>query len=326
MTNKEFYNRFKTDEDCRSYFRSVRESRGVVCPECGCTEHYWDSCHGRWVCKDCGHTTSLTSGTVMQSSKLPLLAWFTAIHMLTTYRNAVSASAIYRELGLKRYQPVYEMVQKLRSAMGVRDSRYLLEGRVEVDEAFFTTDTGRGSGGPGKRGVGSLRKTRVEVMAESLPDKSPSPRKGGRGTVVVHSRMRVIGSLSTDEVEAAVREAVAPTATVVADAAPSHRRLGELFAGADVRPTPPDEAPLRLPWVHMLISNVKTRILGIYHGVKGKYLQLYLNEFNYTLSRRSFGAKLFDRLVICAAETRPTFEHQLYGTKPYKKKLSTLCG
>ena len=31
---------------------------------------------------------------------------------------------------------------------------------------------------------------------------------------------------------------------------------------------------------------------------KGKYLQLYLNEFIYKLNRRYFGDKLFDRLVI----------------------------
>lgn len=51
-------------------------------------------------------------------------------------------------------------------------------------------------------------------------------------------------------------------------------------------------------WVHITISNAKGNLLGNYHKIKGKYLQLYLNEFIYKLNRRYFGEKLFDRLVI----------------------------
>ena len=42
-------------------------------------------------------------------------------------------------------------------------------------------------------------------------------------------------------------------------------------------------------------------LYGIYHKIKGKYLQLYLDEFCYKLNRRYFGEKLFDRLVIAVA-------------------------
>jgi hypothetical protein len=53
-----------------------------------------------------------------------------------------------------------------------------------------------------------------------------------------------------------------------------------------------------LKWVHIAISNAKRTLLGNYHKIKRKYLQLYLNEFIYKLDRRHFGEKLFDRLVI----------------------------
>ena len=39
-------------------------------------------------------------------------------------------------------------------------------------------------------------------------------------------------------------------------------------------------------------------MLGNYHKIKGKYLQLYLNEFVYKLNRRYFGDRIFERLVI----------------------------
>ena len=53
-----------------------------------------------------------------------------------------------------------------------------------------------------------------------------------------------------------------------------------------------------LRWVHIAISNVKWNFLGNFQKIKGKYLQLYLNEFVYELNRRYFEEKLFDRLVI----------------------------
>ena len=53
-------------------------------------------------------------------------------------------------------------------------------------------------------------------------------------------------------------------------------------------------------WVHIFISNTKRNLVGNYHKIKGKYLQLYLNEFVYKLNRRYFGEKIFDRVVVAA--------------------------
>ena len=53
----------------------------------------------------------------------------------------------------------------------------------------------------------------------------------------------------------------------------------------------------------MAISNAKRTLLGMYHKIKGKYLQLYLDEFCYKLNRRYFGNKLFDRLTLALAKS-----------------------
>ena len=56
-----------------------------------------------------------------------------------------------------------------------------------------------------------------------------------------------------------------------------------------------------LKWVHIAIANLKRNLLGVYRNIKGDYLQSYLNGFCYKLNRRYFGKKLFDRLIIAAA-------------------------
>ncbi len=57
-----------------------------------------------------------------------------------------------------------------------------------------------------------------------------------------------------------------------------------------------------LKWVHIAISNAKRTLLGVYHKIKGKYLQAYLDEFCYKLNRRYFGDRLFDRLTLAVAK------------------------
>ena len=57
-----------------------------------------------------------------------------------------------RQLGLKRYEPVWAMVHKLRKAMGKRDARYTLEGMIEMDEGYFTVASSEIEQAEGKRG------------------------------------------------------------------------------------------------------------------------------------------------------------------------------
>ena len=93
---------------------------------------------------DCKHEMTLRSGTVMQGSNLPIRDWFAAMYLLTATKRAISTKEIQRQLGRKRYQPVWEMAHKLRDVMGKRDARYNLHGDVEIDEGFFSTETPEG--------------------------------------------------------------------------------------------------------------------------------------------------------------------------------------
>ena len=58
---------------------------------------------------------------------LPYRYWFVAMHLLTATKGSFSAAEIQRQLGHKRYQPIWEMVNKLRDVMGKRDDKYTLE-------------------------------------------------------------------------------------------------------------------------------------------------------------------------------------------------------
>jgi hypothetical protein len=48
--------------------------------------------------------------------------------LMSVTRKDFFAKEIQKQLGLKRYEPVWQMTHKLRRAMGNRDARYTLEG------------------------------------------------------------------------------------------------------------------------------------------------------------------------------------------------------
>jgi hypothetical protein len=54
----------------------------------------------------------------------------------------------------------------------------------------------------------------------------------------------------------------------------------------EARITPSHLVDKWLPWVHIAIGNLKTFLLGTLHGVSGKYLKEYLDEFSYRFNRR----------------------------------------
>jgi hypothetical protein len=41
-----------------------------------------------------------------------------------------------------------------------------------------------------------------------------------------------------------------------------------------------------LPWAHRVFANLKAWALGVYHGLRKKHVQSYLDEFVFRLNRR----------------------------------------
>ena len=56
-------------------------------------------------------------------------------------------------------------------------------------------------------------------------------------------------------------------------------------------------AHVLLPWVHRIIANMKTWALGVYHGLRRKHLQAYLDEFVFRFNRRSNRPSGFRTLI-----------------------------
>lgn len=307
-----FSSQFPNENACITHFKAQRDTIGVVCPRCGCKHHYWLRNKLRYECKQCHCRQSLRSGTVMEHSKLPFLYWYIAMHLLTSTKKSFSAAELQRQIGHKRYQPIWEMVCKLRDVMGKRDNLYRLTGEVELDNAFITTlIPEEQKDKPLKRGLGSQKQSKVVVMSESTF--VDNPKSGKKPKRVNHLKMVVIDDLKADTISTIVKEQLNTSVELTTDDSTSYRKLGKHIKSHQAQVVKPEDLPKILPWVHIAIGNVKRLLLDMHHQLTKEYLQYYLNEFCYKFNRRYFGEAIFDRLLIAAVSNNTDFKSRIYN-------------
>ena len=288
---------FNSEQACIAHFKSERDKIGVTC-KCGHTEHYWIKSKLSYQCKKCNSRTSLKSGTILQHSNLPFLVWYKTIFLMTTTKKGFSSKEIQKQLGWKRYEPIWSMVHKIRKAMGNRDAKYTLEGMIEMDEGYFTVESSEIEQAKGVRGRGAVGKKNVALMAEStvLED----VETGDKQRQARYFKAKVLDSHKAEQINEVIGESLDEKSIVFTDKSTSYLDIADFVDLHITEKSNKETTEETLKWVHITISNAKRNFLGNYHKIKGKYLQLYLNEFIYKLNRRYFGEKLFDRLIIAS--------------------------
>jgi hypothetical protein len=292
----EFEARFPDEAACARWLLGKRWPDGFRCLACG-HDKAWELGRERLTlqCAACERQVSVTAGTVLHGSHLSLKVWFTAAWLVATHKNGMSARQLGRQLGLGSYKSAWLLVRKLRRAM-VDPEREPLAGLVEVDETSIPFRAKGESVRPGRSHDGKL------LLAGAVEIKGRGP---GR------IRLAVIDAYSAVALGAFVAAAVAIGSTVVSDGWPGYRRLKEVKH--DPRVVGDAPAHLVLPWVHRVFANAKRWALGVYHGLREKHLQAYLDEFVFRFNRRRTPHAAFDRLLGLGLTLEPATYQMLVG-------------
>jgi len=281
----EWQERFDSEEACKAYLFEERWPNGFQCTSCGHNHAHYLPSRKLYQCSGCHKQHSVTSDTLFHSTKLPLKKWFWAIYWISTDKGGISALRLMKLIGVS-WPTARNMLKKLREAMGHRDSLYRLSGMIELDDAFV------GGKRKGKRGRGAEGKTPIIVACESQ-----EARAGFLAIQVAdHIDNKTVDSFSKHKLNA--------EQVIFTDAFRGLTSLSETQVHVP-KATPADEVDGWLPWVHIVISNLKRFILGTFHGVQGKYLQEYINEFCYRFNRRFWEAEIPARLLAACANHLP---------------------
>src|SRR4029077_16124332 len=208
----EFQGRFATESACAEYLFARRWPEGFVCPGCGDGRAWLLKAKAfTYECAACGRQTSVTAGTIMHASKLPLTRWFWAAFLMATHSNGISAVQLQSQLGLGSYRTAWMLCAKLRRAM-VNPEREPLCGVVEADETIipFRTKDDPVVVPAGRSGVGKM------LVAGAVEVDGGTPRR---------ARLKVIEGFGKQEIHAFVLDAVAPQTNLDTHAWPSYQSI-----------------------------------------------------------------------------------------------------
>jgi len=307
MTSKDFFTEFSKEEACVAHMRSEREQNGMICRKCSSKRLSWLSTVQRWECMVCKAKTTIRSGTIMMHSKLPIHVWYHCMFLMSSTSKAISAKEMQHQLGLKRYEPVWYMMQKIRHAMGLVNTEVKLQGLVEFDDGYFTAHKKEKDphGYLFNSGRGSERKQPVLVAIESIERTKPKKRKDiEKNTRAGKIRMQHLPNLEGKTYSKLAQRLLSKSAIVLSDGNPSYNSIKPHIAEHKPAKTEPKQASKALPWVHIAISNAKRIFLGIYHHLSDVWLQSYLDEFCYKFNNRFQRNEGIIRLFKCVANNR----------------------
>ncbi len=110
------------DDDCaREHLETLLWPHGPVCPRCGVMGDRITKLQGKstrpgvYKCKDCRKPFSVTVGTVMERSHIPLSKWVLASQLMASSKKGMSALQLQRMLGTN-YETAWFLFHRLHEA------------------------------------------------------------------------------------------------------------------------------------------------------------------------------------------------------------------
>lgn len=272
--------RFSTEEAARAYFEKMRWPNGPVCPHCGSQKAYARTPNakvrtrpGLYKCGECKDTFSVTVGTVMEASKIPLNKWLIAFYMMCASKTQVSALQLQRQLEIGSYRTALFLCHRIRFALKDIGPAGQLSGEVEADETYIGGKArGRGRGYTGNK-----------IAVVSLV------QRGGdvRSTVAERVTGKTITTL--------LKRHVAAEAHLNTDESPLYRKAGKEFAShATVNHSAEEygyydyrtKRTVTTNTVEGFFGNAKRSLDGTHHQISRQHLHLYTAELDFKYNTR----------------------------------------
>lgn len=271
------------EKSCREFLEDIRWSGTPKCPHCDTESatHYRltrnGEFHGKYKCRHCRKTFTVTVGTMFEGTHIPLYDWFYAIIQFLTHTKGISSVQLSKDLGITQ-KTAWFMLHKIRCNL-MEDPLKLIDsfnGVVQVDETY----------------VGGKTKGKIwQNQGRSLKQKVP-----------------VVGLLTEEKVAAFVTENVSantlqgiicalvvPGSIVVTDGLKSYTGLAELYRHEVVehnKGSYKNKQGFHTNGIEGFWSQFKRGLKSTYHSVSRKYLQRYCNEFAFRYSNRALHSVL----------------------------------
>lgn len=267
------------EKACRDYLIEQRWNGKPVCPFCGFERSYIIENGKRFKCanKECFKKYSVTVGTIMECSNIPLTKWLTAIYLVTAHKKGISSYQLGRDLSIAQ-KNAWFMLHRIREMMKKITSIKLM-GAVEIDETYMS------------RKYKSDFKGLPPEEVEHILDKGTHANKGA--VVGMAERGGDIRVLAFEDRKAipirkAIHDNVEHGSRLMTDEAFMYRTGLDEYQHAAVFHSKREwvRNDVHVNNVENFWSVMKRGVHGIYHQISYKHLQAYCNEYSYRYNNR----------------------------------------
>jgi transposase-like protein len=277
MNLMKLFVKYGTDDKCREYLEALRWPDGVHCPRCGLTKISRMYKRNQFDCDSCGYQFSVTAGTILHDSHLPLSKWFAAIYLICESKKGISSNQLKRTLEVS-YKTAWYLTHRIRAAMADAFTEPLT-GVVEVDETFV--------GGKAKNMHKADRARKITGRGGDSGNKTMVIGMMQRGGTI---RFKVQDRRDRATLRAVIEEAVSDDAEAIyTDEWTGYVGIGDEDTRHESVNHSAEEwvrADVHTNTVEGVWSLFKRSIVGSYHQLSAKHMNAYLDEMAFRFNNR----------------------------------------
>lgn len=305
LSLSEFQRLYGTEDLCEAALEKTRWPDGFRCPRCGGNEHglVYGRRLKRYQCRICRHQATLTAGTIMQATKLPLTTWFQAFYLIGQAKTGISSLELSRHLDVN-YDTAWLLHNKILKAMSDRDDAYVLRGKIQMDDAYLG-----GERPGGKAGRGSENK--IPIIAAISLNESGHP---------IHAKITPVIGFSSEAVGSWAMAHLDRDCAVLTDGLACFRSVITAGCSHEAVVTGgkhPNDLP-QFRWVNTLLGNLKTSLSGTFHAFSfDKYAKRYLGGYCFRFNRRFSLPAMTERIANAVCCCIPCTERDLRVAESY---------
>lgn len=266
---------YHDDDKAREHLERLLWPDGPECPRCHAVANRITKLHGKstrpgvYKCKDCRKPFSVTVGTVMERSHIPLSKWVLAAQLMASSKKGMSALQLQRMIGTN-YETAWFLFHRLREAATDLEPGPIggQNKVVEADESYI--------GGKAKNKAFGPPPKKMAVFALVERD----------GEV----RSRHVVDVTAKTLRKALVTQASRKSYLMTDEAPTYKKIGREFSGHGSVNHSADEYVRKVFWhtntVESYFALLKRGVYGSFHSVSEAHLPRYLAEFDWRYNKR----------------------------------------
>ena len=269
---------FHDNDKAREHLESLLWPDGPACPHCGVIGQATlmkgkTTRPGLYKCRACRKPFTVTMGTVMERSKIPLSKWVLAAQLMASSKKSMSAHQLHRMIGTN-YETAWFLFHRLCEA---------------------ATGKGTGSTGPlgGKNEVVETDETYIGGKARNKAF-GPVPKKVAVLTMVERggrARSRRVADVTSKTLRDVIVCNADRKSWLMTDESPVYPKIGVEFAGHGTVNHSADEYArfgfYTTNSAESFFALLKRAVYGQFHHVSEAHLHRYLAEADFKFNHRT---------------------------------------